>query len=137
MDAHATPRAKRHIRSLSILIRRVGYRKFINDRRWESRPDGGAADLPRGRQISLEQRWVDSERAGDIVEPIAGVVGRKKRGNIDIHVEQVADRVAVFDPVEPMQRLCSADIRMPGGGLVKLGLELHNQGVIGGSFGPR
>ena len=36
------------------------------------------------------------QHVGDIVEPVALVVGRKKRRDVDFQVEQIADRVAVF-----------------------------------------
>ena len=66
---------------------------------------GQAADLARGRQVLLEQRRRDAQHAGDVVEPVALIVGGQQIGDVDFEVEQVANRVAVFGPVQPMDRL--------------------------------
>jgi hypothetical protein len=43
------------------------------------------------------------ERGADVVEAVHGAVERKGLLEIEAHVEQVADRVGVFQPIEPAE----------------------------------
>ena len=56
-------------------------------------------------EILLEQRRRDAQHAGDVVEPVALVVGRQQIGDVDLQVEQIADGVAVLRAIETMDRL--------------------------------
>jgi len=46
----------------------------------------------------------EGEHVADVVEPVAGVVRRERGVGVEVHAEQVADGVAVLDPVEPAER---------------------------------
>ena len=67
--------------------------------------DGEAADLAGRRQVLLEQRRRHAQHAGLVVEPVALVVGRQQVGDVHVHAEQVADRVAVLGAVQAVHRL--------------------------------
>ena len=65
----------------------------------------GLRDDRLGRlDVLFQQQRRDREHVADIVEPVARVVGRKFLVGAEVDPHQVADRVAVLDPVEPAQR---------------------------------
>jgi hypothetical protein len=49
--------------------------------------DHETTDLFGGAEIALEQRRRQLEHAADVVEPVARVVARKQRGNVDVDRE--------------------------------------------------
>jgi hypothetical protein len=53
--------------------------------------------------IGFEQRGRNGQRTGDIVETAGRIVSGQQRGHVDLEIEQIADRVGVFGPVEAMQ----------------------------------
>ena len=55
-------------------------------------------------EVFLQQQRRDAEHVADVVEAVAGVVGREFLLRLEIDPHQVADRVAVLDPVEPADR---------------------------------
>ena len=55
-------------------------------------------------EVLLEQERRDREHVADVVEAIARVVGRELLLGLEVEAHQVADRVAVLDPVEPADR---------------------------------
>ena len=46
----------------------------------------------------------ERQHVADVVEPVPGVIRREFGGGVVVHADQVADRVAVLDPVEPADR---------------------------------
>ncbi len=62
-----------------------------------------AADLARRREVRLKQRRRHSQNFGDIVEPVAFVIGGKQRRYVYFQTKQIADRVGILGPVQPMQ----------------------------------
>ena len=72
------------------------------------------------RHVALEQEWRDTERVGDVVEAIGRVVGRKA-ADVDLELEQIAHRVAVFGAVQTMQER-PARIGLLGGSTVERAL---------------
>ena len=76
------------------------------------------------------------QHVGDVVEALVVVVRREQRLGIDIEPEQVADCVAVLDPVQAV-RDGAAGVRVGGGGAVELVLEPGRDRVVGGLVGAR
>ena len=61
------------------------------------------ADLPRRGHVALEEHRRDAERIGHVVEAVGGVVSGKKRVDVDVEREQIADRVAILGPVQTIE----------------------------------
>ena len=95
------------------------------------RADGEAADLLRGRQISLEQHRRQPADA-DVVEAMARVVARQQRRDVDLEVEQIADGVLIFRAVQPAERVGAAGIGIRAGGAIERRFEVRDQRVVGG-----
>ena len=55
-------------------------------------------------EVLLQQQRRERQHVADVVEPVPGVVRRELGGGVVVHADQVADRVAVLDPVEPADR---------------------------------
>ena len=60
-------------------------------------------DLGGRRDIGLHQGRRYRQNVGDVVEALAGIVTGKQRRGVDGQVEQIADGIGVFGPVEAMQ----------------------------------
>ena len=69
------------------------------------------ADLPRRRQIALGQHRRHRQHVGDVVEAVAGVVGRQEHPGVDLEREQVADGVGVLGPVQTVDGGAPAGVR--------------------------
>ena len=54
--------------------------------------------------VLLHQQRREAQRVADVVEAVAGVVGREVFFGVVVDAHQVADRVAVFGPIEPTER---------------------------------
>ena len=65
--------------------------------------DGELGDAARGGQVSFEQGWRHGEKVTHVVEAGAGIVDGKRGAGVDVEREDVANCVAVFDPVEPVR----------------------------------
>ena len=94
-------------------------------------PTARALILRRRRQIALEQCWRDAQQPGVVVEPAGGILGREKRGGVDLERQQIANRIRVLSPIEAVQprrtRLWSTWRRR-----VQRGFEPRCQCVVGG-----
>ena len=66
-------------------------------------PDRNRADLPGRCEVRLQQRGRVALGVRHVVEPVGGFVRWQERGDIDVHAEQVTDRVRVFRAVQPAQ----------------------------------
>ena len=66
--------------------------------------DGDAADLRRGRRVAFDQRRRYTEHVGVVVEPGRGVIRRKHRADVDVHREQVANRIRILGTIQSMKR---------------------------------
>ena len=75
-----------------------------------ARTDRGIADrqradpLRRGH-ITFQQQRGRPQRIGDVVEAEIAAVARQQIGHVDVQPQQVADRVAVFRPVQAMEHV--------------------------------
>ena len=64
--------------------------------------DGHRADALRRVHVSFQQQRRRFERRRDVVEPELRAVGRQQVGHVNIHCQQVADRVGVFRAIQTM-----------------------------------
>ena len=65
--------------------------------RWHRRRDDGFGRL----HVLLQQERGNREHVADVVEAIAGVVGREFLGGLELNPHEIADGVAILHPVEP------------------------------------
>ena len=79
--------------------------------------------------IPLEQRLVHFERARDIVEAVAAIVGRQQRRDVDVDRQQIADGVAIFGAIQAVERFRAAGIRPCRGRAIQLCLQPRGQGI--------
>ena len=82
--------------------------------------DGGitdreAADIPGRRHVPLQHAGGDGQDVRVVVEAVGEVVGRQHRPDVHRQAQQIADRVGVLQPVEPV------DGRSPGVGAIRRG----------------
>jgi len=61
------------------------------------------ADLGCRGYVGLDERRRGVQRAGDVVEAVAGVVDGQERSGIDLQPEQVANRVRILTAVQPVR----------------------------------
>ena len=86
--------------------------------------DCGTADFSGGPNVAIHQSRGDAERVGHVVETVTGIVGRQHRVDVHIKAEKVANRVAVFGAVEPMQ-VRRAGVGVSGGHVI----DIRRQGI--------
>ena len=109
--------------------------------------DGGAgadhepADAPRRRHVLLDVQRRHRQHVADVVEPVAGVVGRQVARVVEVEPQEIAHRVAVLGPVQPVDGR-RAGVGPLGRGAVQPGLEPRHElgpvaGVRGGPAGRR
>ncbi len=94
----------------------------------------------RRRQVLLQQHRRERKHVADVVETVAGIVGRKVVGRLEIDADQIADRIVVFGAVEPVDgdgaRIRVVRVEMekfvldPAADGVALGLRRLQIGVI-------
>ena len=102
-DTDATQRAER--KAVDVLILREVLRDAI---RLAARPktrvaNGQRADCRSRRQIALLQRRRDAKHVGHVVESKRRIVRRQHERRIDFDLQQIANGVGVFRPIETMQ----------------------------------
>ena len=137
VDDHAAAGAERQPFHAPVLPQIGGDPEGLGRRRRHGRGDGEPADLARGRQIPLHQGRRDAEHAGDVVEAVAGVVGREQVVDADVQGEQIADRVAVLGPAQAMEGLRPAGVRFGRRRGVELAFDPGAEAVVGLPVGTR
>ena len=86
-----------------MIVLRTVFRRAINiQTRGHGLAHRETADLLGGANIGLDQSGRHGQRPGHIVEA-AGIIGRQVLGNINIEIQQIADRIGVFCSIQPMQ----------------------------------
>ena len=134
--AAARPEWQRLARPI-VLDQRRGNLERVDDRIDRGIADGESTDC-RGRgEVALQQGRRDRQDAGDIVEAlVVRLVGQQERSTVDLECEQVADRVRILGPVQPVDRNPS---RIGPGRTrrVECGLERGGRGAVGGLIRPR
>ena len=128
--------AERHARHPVVLRQVAREAEHLGGGRGGGAPDRHAGDLARGREVALEQGRRDPEHSRDVVEAVARAVGRQQLRDVDLQVDEVAHRVVVLGPVQPVERLGPAGIGIRGGVPVQLGLQPADEPVVGRRVRP-
>ena len=115
--------AERQAGQMNALRQIVGDAEILDRRRRRRGADGEAAHALGRAKVLLHQRRRHLQHAGDVVEPIAGVVCRQHRRDVEVERQQIADRVAVLGAVQTMERLGTARIRTGGRRAIELAFE--------------
>ena len=89
-----------------------------------------------GGQVALQQGRRDGQDVRHVVVALAHVVRRQERRRVDVETEQVADRVRVLGPVQPVQD-GSARVGRRRRGAVEAGFELTDERGEDGRLGAR
>ena len=132
-DREAGARPERQVLAHPVVLRHRD--RDAVDLRRKARPDRRiadreAADAPRRRQVALHQHGRERQRARQVVEAVAGVVGRQQGRGVDFKGEQIADGVRVLGAIQAVGRHPSRlDPRR--GGAVELGFEPRPEAVVG------
>ena len=98
-DGDAAARAERQVLVRATVLHERP-RDAVRDSPHRGVADGQPADLARRRHVALQEQRRDGQDVGDIVEAPARVVGRQQCRNVDVEIEQVAHRTAVFRAIE-------------------------------------
>ena len=98
--------------------------------------DREAADRARGGQVAGEQPRRHGQDVGVVVEAEREIVGRQQGLPVDVEMQQVAHRVLVLQPVEPVDRR-PPRIGMVGRPLVERPFEPRAEGVVDRRRGAR
>ena len=77
-----------------------------SDRR--RRAEGQPRDLLSRREVAIHQRRRNRQRARDIVESTAHIIGRQQRRHVRFQVQQVAHGILVFSAIQTMKRFRAA-----------------------------
>ena len=99
--------------------------------------NGQAADFARCTHVALEQGRRHLQHARDVVEAVALIVGGDERRGIDVEHQQVANRVLVFEAIEPVERFGAAGMRPRDGVAVELVFQPRRERVDRRLIGPR
>ncbi len=137
LDQRPAARAERQAGQAPLLRAVVGHAEPVDADELRRRADRQAADLVGRREIALEQRRRQLQHAGDVVEAVARLVGRQQLGDLDVEVEQIANRVAILGAVQTMERLGAARVRIGGGVGVELVFEPADERKPGVGRRPR
>ena len=101
------------------------------------RPHRQPADVARRVHVAFEQGGRHLQHAGDVVEPVALIVGRHQRRGVHVEREEVADGVLILGSVQPVQGHGAARVGPRRRGLVDLGLEPGGKAVGRRRIGAR
>ena len=106
-------------------------------------PPGARTGAPMARrlifcaaEVAFEQRGREFSD-GDVIETVAGIVGRQERGDVDIEREKIADGVVIFGAIEAAEGVCAAGVGMRGGDAVERRLKGGNGAGVSGLVGAR
>ena len=87
-------------------------------------------------EIPLEQRRGDSQGVGYVVEAVAQLVRRKERGRVHLKRQQIADGIAVFGAVQPVENR-PARVGPQGGAAIQLRGQPADQAIERRLIGTR
>ena len=111
-------------------------RVFLDHRPWCADADRQSAGAPRRRQVLLDVQRRHRQHIADVVEPVAGVVGRQVARVIEVEPQQVTHRVAVFRAIQPMDCRRARDGVLVGRA-IELGLDPAHQARCRAGVRPR
>ncbi len=114
MDGQAAARSERQVFVLPVLLQdmqrdleSVHFRLSWRQARREPR------DLARDGEVSLHVRGRDGQGIGKVVEAaVRGFIARQLRPDIDVELQEIADRVVVFRAVQALDGADAARIRV-------------------------
>jgi len=119
-----------------IFLRQVRWQQNdVGGRRGERTADREAAYFLGSRKISLQQRRRELPDR-DVVEPVARVVFRQERRDVDVDAEQIADRVLILGAIQPAEGLGAPWIGRRGCGAIEGGLEQRDERLVRRLVGP-
>ena len=98
--------------------------------------NGLVEDFVGGGEVFLEKRGREGEDVADVVEAVAGVVGREVGGGFEIEADEVADGVVIFGAVEAAEG-DSAGIGAGGVEFEELTFDERGDGLALGVGGKR
>ena len=93
------------------------------------------ADLSRGRQVAVEQRRRQIAHR-HVVEPVAGIVCRQERRDVDVDRQEVANRVAILGACQPPDGRRPAGIGMRSRRPIERAFEVGDDGLVRGVVRP-
>ena len=98
----------------------------MHERRW----DGGIAHGPardgrRGGYVAIEQRRLNRERFGIVLEPERLFIRRQHGLRVDIDGHQIPHGVGVFGPIETMQAGGPARVHVRSSRAINCGARLE------------
>ena len=132
-DGHAAPRAEWQILTLAVVLpQEQRHVEGLEARSGRRQARGEARDGARRGQVAFELRRRDRQYVGVVVEAgIGRLVARQQRSDVEIERKQVAYRVAILGPVQPVDRAGAARIRAGGRGAVDRGLQVAGHASVG------
>ncbi len=129
--------AERHARHPVVLRQVAREAEHLGGGRGGGASDRHPGDLPRRREVALQQGRRNPEHPRDVVEAVARAVGRQQLRDVDIQVEEVAHGVVILGPVQPVERLGAAGVGVGRGVPVQLGLQPADEPVVARRVRPR
>ena len=136
-DGGAAPRPERQVLAHPPVLHQQRRHRIAHDVGLDRGvPDGETADRARRGHVPREQPRRDGQDGGVVVEAERHVVGRQQGLGVDLQVEQIAHRVGVLQPVEPMNRRAPR-VGMVGRPPVERPLEPSAERVVDGRLRPR
>ena len=136
LNERAAAGAERHAFDVDVLRARQREPDVVPDRLCLGIANREAGDEGRSGQIPLEERWGDLEAVCDVIEAVAGRVGRQKRRDVNVEIEHIAHGVAVFGLVQTMNEVLTR-IGIFGGVRIKRGRQPPREGIEARVVRPR
>ena len=134
-DQHAAVRPERQPFDV-LVLRQVMARAIDLGARTHFRvPHRQRADAIGRGEIAIEQRRRHGEHVADVVEAVAGVVGRQQGRHVHVEREHIADGVRILRPVQAAQDRAPG-IRRVGGTAIERALEVSDERGQHGLIGP-
>ena len=132
-DGHAAPRAEREILALALVLQQEQrHVEGLEPRSGGRQPGGEPRDGASRREVALELRGGNRQHVGVVVEAgVRGLVARQQRRDVQVEREQVANRVPILGPVQPVDGAGPARIRVRRRDPVDVPFEPVRHGVIG------
>ena len=120
----ASTRAERQIvADTAVLLQVLVDDEDLRGRRSRRITHRQTADLPGRRQVPFGQHRRHRQDIRDVVEPVAGVVGRQQRLAVDLESEEITDGVGVLGPVQPVDSRTPSRVRVGHGDRIERPLE--------------
>ena len=132
-DGDPAARAERQILALALVLQQEErHVEGLEPRSGRRQPGGETRDGAGRREVALELRGGDREHVGVVVEAgVRRLVARQQQRHVEIQGQQVANRVPVLGPVQPVDRAGPAGVRVRRRYPVDVRFEPGRHGVVG------